>query len=126
VLNIFEPRYRAMYNDILFNGSRQFAVCMSNQFDNRFSQVAVVFYLDDLKEVSEQTDDRIKFICSHKVCRRHFVLPPPTLLRVHTVALVLTALGARRLKGCIKKPSVGDSTLPESPFGFNTSRDSAS
>jgi len=70
VLNIFEPRYRAMYNDILFNGSRQFAVCMSNQFDNRFSQVAVVFYLDDLKEVSEQTDDRIKFICSHKVVGR--------------------------------------------------------
>lgn len=70
VLNIFEPRYRAMYNDILFNGSRQFCVCMSNQFDNRFSEVAVVFYLDDLKEVSEQTGDRIKFICSHKVVGR--------------------------------------------------------
>ena len=26
VLNIFEPRYREMYNDILFNGSRQFVV----------------------------------------------------------------------------------------------------
>ena len=26
-LNIFEPRYRAMYNDILFSGSRRFAVC---------------------------------------------------------------------------------------------------
>ena len=27
VLNIFEPRYRAMYNDILFSGARRFMVC---------------------------------------------------------------------------------------------------
>jgi len=70
VLNIFEPRYRAMYNDILFNGSRQFVVSMVSQFDNRFAEVGVVFYLEDLKEVSEQTGDRIKFICSHKVIGR--------------------------------------------------------
>jgi Lon protease-like protein len=25
ILNIFEPRYRQMYSDILFNGSRRFA-----------------------------------------------------------------------------------------------------
>ena len=28
VLNIFEPRYRSMYSDILFNGSRRFSVPM--------------------------------------------------------------------------------------------------
>ena len=28
VLNIFEPRYRSMYNEILFNGSRRFVVPM--------------------------------------------------------------------------------------------------
>ena len=27
VLNIFEPRYRQMYNDILFSGARRFMVC---------------------------------------------------------------------------------------------------
>jgi hypothetical protein len=49
-----------MYNDILFNGSRRFVVPMVSQVDGRFAEVAAVFYLDDLKEVSEQTADRVK------------------------------------------------------------------
>jgi len=69
VLNIFEPRYRQMYNDILFNGSRRFVVPMV-QSDGRFAEVAAIFYLDDLKEVSEQTGDRVKFVCNHKVIGR--------------------------------------------------------
>ena len=71
VLNIFEPRYRAMYNEILFNGSRRFVVpmCAPNE-PGKFSSVGVVFYLDDLKEVSEQTNDQIKFVCSHTVIER--------------------------------------------------------
>eukprot|EP00287_Rhodomonas_sp_CCMP768_P002159 CAMPEP_0196735810 /NCGR_PEP_ID=MMETSP1091-20130531/14097_1 /TAXON_ID=302021 /ORGANISM="Rhodomonas sp., Strain CCMP768" /LENGTH=374 /DNA_ID=CAMNT_0042079481 /DNA_START=162 /DNA_END=1286 /DNA_ORIENTATION=+ len=68
-LNIFEPRYRAMYNDILFSGSRRFAVCCVDD-EQRFSQVASVFYLKDLQEVSEQTGDQIKFICEHEVIGR--------------------------------------------------------
>lgn len=66
-LNIFEPRYRAMYNDILFSGSRRFAVCTMHPEDGRFSEYASVFYLKDLKEVSEQTNDAVKFICDHEV-----------------------------------------------------------
>jgi len=66
VLNIFEPRYRAMYNDILFNGSRRFVVPMCDpQAQGHFSKYACVFYLDDLKEVSEQTNDQVKYVCSH-------------------------------------------------------------
>jgi len=66
VLNIFEPRYRAMYNDILFNGSRRFVVPMCDpQSQGHFSKYACVFYLDDLKEVSEQTNDQVKYVCSH-------------------------------------------------------------
>mmetsp|Transcript_64388 Transcript_64388/g.134365 ORF Transcript_64388/g.134365 Transcript_64388/m.134365 type:complete len:403 (+) Transcript_64388:79-1287(+) len=68
-LNIFEPRYRAMYNDILFSGGRRFAVCTVDD-EGRFSQVASVFYLKDLQEVSEQTGDQIKFICEHEVIGR--------------------------------------------------------
>jgi len=41
-LNIFEPRYRAMYNDILFSGSRRFAVCTMHPEDGRFSEYATV------------------------------------------------------------------------------------
>jgi Lon protease-like protein len=69
-LNIFEPRYRAMYNDILFSGSRRFAVCTMHPEDGRFSQYATVFYLKDLKEVSEQTNDAVKFVCDHEVIGR--------------------------------------------------------
>ena len=66
VLNIFESRYRTMYNDILFNGSRRFVVPMCDPHaSGHFSKYACVFYLDDLKEVSEQTNDQVKYVCSH-------------------------------------------------------------
>jgi hypothetical protein len=62
VLNIFEPRYRAMYNDILFSGARRFMVCNVDSETGRMAEVGVIFYLDELKEVSEQTQDR------HRAC----------------------------------------------------------
>ena len=67
VLNIFEPRYRQMFNDILMNGARRFAVVNVDSETGRFAEVGVIFYLDDLKEVSEQTDDRVKYIGTHSV-----------------------------------------------------------
>lgn len=80
ILNIFEPRYRQMYSDILMNGSKKFVVSMSHPMESgRFAQTGVLFELEDLKEVSEQTGDRIKYICNHKVTGRvkiHQVLNP--------------------------------------------------
>ena len=80
VLNIFEPRYRQMYNDILMNGSRRFVVSMSHPNEQGcFAETGVVFQLDDLKEVSEQTDDQIKYVCNHHVTGRvkiHRVINP--------------------------------------------------
>jgi len=79
-LNIFEPRYRQMYNDILMNGSKRFAVsmCHPNE-EGRFAQMGVLFSLEELKEVSEMTADRVKYICNHRVTGRvklHKVLNP--------------------------------------------------
>ena len=80
VLNIFEPRYRQMYTDILMNGSKRFVVSMSHPTETgRFAQTGVLFELEELKEVSEQTADQIKYICNHKVTGRvkiHRVLNP--------------------------------------------------
>jgi len=80
VLNIFEPRYRQMYTDILMNGSKRFVVTMSHPTQQgRFAQTGVLFELEDLKEVSEQTADQIKYICNHKVTGRvklHKILNP--------------------------------------------------
>ena len=66
-LNIFEPRYRQMYNDILFSGARRFMVCNVDQETGRLAETGVIFYLDELKEVSEQTQDRVKYIGQHSV-----------------------------------------------------------
>jgi hypothetical protein len=80
VLNIFEPRYRQMYTDILMNGSKRFVVVTSHPTEQgRFAKTGVLFELDDLKEVSEQTKDQVKYICKHKVTGRviiHRVLNP--------------------------------------------------
>jgi hypothetical protein len=80
ILNIFEPRYSQMYNDILMNGTKRFVVSMSHPSESgRFAQTGVLFELEDLKEVSEQTADQIKYICNHKVTGRvklHRVLNP--------------------------------------------------
>jgi len=80
VLNIFEPRYRQMYTDILMNGSKRFIVSMSHpEKEGTFATTGVIFYLNDLKEVSEETGDAIKYICNHRVTKRvqlHTVLNP--------------------------------------------------
>lgn len=80
ILNIFEPRYRQMYTDILMNGTKRFVVAMSHpQEKGRFAQTGVLFELQDLKEVSELTNDQIKYICNHKVTGRvklHRIMNP--------------------------------------------------
>lgn len=70
VLNIYEPRYRKMYNDIIFSGARRFAMVRVDPETGRFAEIGVVFYLDDLKEVSEQTGDQLKYIGTHSVISR--------------------------------------------------------
>jgi len=60
-----------MYNDILMNGSKRFVVSMSHPTEGgSFAQIGVLFQLEDLKEVSEQTNDQVKYICSHRVTGR--------------------------------------------------------
>ncbi len=38
--------------------------------EGRFAQVGVLFSLEELKEVSEMTADRVKYICNHRVTGR--------------------------------------------------------
>lgn len=78
-LSIFEPRYRAMYNDIILNGARRFVVTTTSPETGGLAEVGVIFYLEDLKEVSEQTGDAVKYVGKHKVLGRvrlHKVLNP--------------------------------------------------
>ena len=55
ILNIFEPRYRKMYNDILLSGSRRFVTTLSvpvmrngKQIGSNFAEVGSVWYLEEV------------------------------------------------------------------------------
>jgi hypothetical protein len=58
-----------MYEDIIATGQRAFAVAHMRD-DGRMAETAVLFMLEDIKEVSQQTGDRVKFVCKHKVTKR--------------------------------------------------------
>jgi Lon protease-like protein len=119
ILNIFEPRYRKMYSDILFSGGRRFIVPATRQGQENevcLGEVGVVLYLDELQEVSEQTNDQVKFVCQHSVIGRvrlKKVLNPrsfadqSTYLRVECEDMVDSdadvdcAEGEKRLEGLV-------------------------
>eukprot|EP00434_Breviolum_minutum_P008689 symbB.v1.2.007659.t1/scaffold466.1/size200410/12 len=70
-LSIFEPRYRQLYNDILVSGARRFAVVAPHPTEeNRLAEVGVIFYLDELTDVSEESEDEVKYICNHRIIGR--------------------------------------------------------
>ena len=68
-LSIFEPRYRQLYNDILVSGSRRFVVVAPHPREDRLAEVGVVFYLDDLTDVSEESEDEVKYAAPVLVCQ---------------------------------------------------------
>lgn len=114
VLNIFEPRYRQMYNDILMNGSKRFVVSMSHpDKSGTFATMGVLFQLEDLKEVSEQTNDQVKYICNHRVVGRvkiHKILNPDVWNSRETYL---------KVEGTILLKDEGDETPDESMKGIN-------
>eukprot|EP00747_Dinoflagellata_sp_TGD_P123470 gnl/TRDRNA2_/TRDRNA2_173823_c0_seq4.p1 gnl/TRDRNA2_/TRDRNA2_173823_c0~~gnl/TRDRNA2_/TRDRNA2_173823_c0_seq4.p1 ORF type:complete len:453 (-),score=72.84 gnl/TRDRNA2_/TRDRNA2_173823_c0_seq4:92-1450(-) len=69
-VGVSEPRYRILYNDILFSGARRYLVPAVDQDTGRLAETGAILYLDDLKEVSEQTQDNVKYIGEHTVIGR--------------------------------------------------------
>lgn len=69
-LNIFEPRYRKMYQDILLLDRPEFAVCMVDARTGQFAEVATILDLESLNEVSESTANKVKYVCKHRCIRR--------------------------------------------------------
>ncbi|GMI52474.1 hypothetical protein TeGR_g14592 [Tetraparma gracilis] len=61
-----------MYDSILLSGSRRFLVPISHpdnggKGDDRVSEVAAVFYLTELNDVSERSNDAVKYVVDHAV-----------------------------------------------------------
>lgn len=101
-LNIIDPGYRRMYDDILLSGARRFLLpwspCVSGfprgrvrfaeipEEERRLHAVGVVLYLEDLREVSEASGDRVKYQVRHKVlgrARMTRLLNPSALYRTN-------------------------------------------
>lgn len=79
-LNIIDPAYRRMYDDILLSGARRFAVVFTRSLpggrvrytemspeDRRLHAIGSILYLEDLQEVSERTDGVVKYTTSHSI-----------------------------------------------------------
>lgn len=49
-------------------------VAPSPEDENVFAEVGVVFYLDDLTDVSEESADEVKYICNHRILGRVRIL----------------------------------------------------
>ena len=72
VMNIFEPRYREMY-DHLENGDedKQFIVTMTHPTENdTFAQYGIIMTVKEIMDVAEETEDEVKFIAKHSVTGR--------------------------------------------------------
>jgi len=79
-LNIIDPAYIKMYDDILLSGSRRFVVPFTRSLpggrvryaemapaDRKLFEVGSLLYLTDLQEVSSQTGAQVKYVVSHEV-----------------------------------------------------------
>lgn len=69
-LKIFEPRYRKLYQDLLASGSEsEFAVTAVSE-TGQLAAFGVMFRIDELKDVAEETQNQIKYLARHTVMRR--------------------------------------------------------
>eukprot|EP00747_Dinoflagellata_sp_TGD_P209499 gnl/TRDRNA2_/TRDRNA2_82893_c0_seq2.p1 gnl/TRDRNA2_/TRDRNA2_82893_c0~~gnl/TRDRNA2_/TRDRNA2_82893_c0_seq2.p1 ORF type:complete len:455 (+),score=75.94 gnl/TRDRNA2_/TRDRNA2_82893_c0_seq2:53-1417(+) len=101
-LNIIDPAYRRMYDDILLSGSRRFVVPWSPcapgfprgrirfkeipEEERSLHAVGVVLYLEDLREVSGETNDKVKYQAKHRTVGRARItrlLNPSALFRTN-------------------------------------------
>eukprot|EP00435_Cladocopium_sp_Y103_P058096 s1156_g20.t1 len=71
-LMISEPRYLKLYDDILVNGSRMFAVCHCR--GSLLARVGLVFRLTDLKDVAQETNGHTRYVAEHEVRQRVRIL----------------------------------------------------
>lgn len=71
-LMISEPRYLKLFDDILVNGSRMFAVCHCR--GSLLARVGLVFRLTDLKDVAQETNGHTRYVAEHEVRQRVRIL----------------------------------------------------
>mmetsp|Transcript_12420 Transcript_12420/g.16321 ORF Transcript_12420/g.16321 Transcript_12420/m.16321 type:complete len:273 (+) Transcript_12420:77-895(+) len=74
-LQIFEPRYRAMYEDLLVQKNKQessessgFVVPFAHPSDvGRFAIHGLLYQITDVQEVADETQGQIQYVCRHSI-----------------------------------------------------------
>lgn len=69
-LEIKEPCYIQLYDDLLLSGARSFLVSPIHPETGCFAQYGIVYQLEDLQEVSTRTGGDVKYICEHSLSAR--------------------------------------------------------
>ena len=70
-LTIFEPRYRKLYQELLASNSEssEFAVTLELE-TGELAAFGVIFRIDEVKDIAEETRNQVKYIANHTVMRR--------------------------------------------------------
>ncbi|KAL7561857.1 hypothetical protein ACA910_009692 [Epithemia clementina (nom. ined.)] len=79
-LQIFEPRYRRLYHDLLLqhqspeeqqqqqHQQRNLVVPFAHPYDPaRYATVGLLYQVTDVREVADQTRGQVQFVCEHKI-----------------------------------------------------------
>ena len=73
-LQIFEPRYRELYDDLQTSGNRQVVVPFAHPFiPNRFAKYALVHTLTNLKEIADETNGKVQYLADHVVTKPIYI-----------------------------------------------------
>jgi Lon protease-like protein len=73
-LQIFEPRYRKMYDDLMTSqqgsSSKTFVVPFSHPtIPTKYARFGLLYKITDIKEVADETNGMIQYRCNHRVTR---------------------------------------------------------
>jgi Lon protease-like protein len=73
-LQIFEPRYRKMYDDLMTqqqgSSSKMFVVPFSHPtIPTKYARYGLLYKITDIKEVADETNGMIQYRCNHRVTR---------------------------------------------------------
>jgi Lon protease-like protein len=69
-LNIFEPRYQQMYQDVLSNGRRQVIVPFCHPYQSAtFAQWGWLYEIVRVQDIADQTNGQVQLVCDHLVTK---------------------------------------------------------
>jgi Lon protease-like protein len=69
-LNIFEPRYIKMYQDMLKRGSKKFVVPFAHPHQSgQFAKFGWLYEIVQVEDVADQTNGQISLLCNHLVTK---------------------------------------------------------